>query len=278
MSTNDDSIKQTGLRRAVAQIRRHVSGRQTAALGALLIVCACFARWDGFTLLAWRQARASGVVRWQAETPTNATDAPRIALTFDDGPDPRYTPAVLAILARYHVHATFFVEGRFVRAHPDLARRIVAQGHVLGNHTDTHPYLNRLDAPAVRAEINACDRTLQDTLGLHTYLFRPPRGLWNAAIYGETARRGDHLVLWTVALEHHDAPASRAMTERALRLLNNGGILLMHDGGSAPRDTTVAALPLLLDGLKARGYRCVTVPELLHIPGNVKAKQVLRQP
>lgn len=238
----------------------------------LLIVCACFAQWDGFTLSAWRRACASGVVRWQAGASGNAAP-PRIALTFDDGPDPRYTPAVLAILARYHVRATFFVEGRFVRAHPALARQIVAQGHVLGNHTDTHPYLNRLDAPGVRAELDACDRTLQDMLNLRTYLFRPPRGLWNAAIYSETARRGDYLILWTVALEHHDAVAPHAMSERALRLLADGGILLLHDGGSAPRDTTVAALPLLLDGLRARGYQCVTVPELLHIPGNARANK-----
>ncbi len=272
MFTNDDSVKQKLSLRAVTQIRRRVSGRRTAALCVLLMVCACFVQWDGFTLLAWRRACASGVVRRQSEVSADAAAAPRVALTFDDGPDPRYTPAVLAVLARYHVHATFFVEGRFVRAHPDLARQIVAQGHVLGNHTDTHPYLNRLDAPGVRAELDACDRTLQDTLGLHTYLFRPPRGLWNAAIYGETARRGDHLILWTAALEHHDAPTPRAMSERALRLLADGGILLMHDGGSAPRDTTVVALRMLLDGLRTQGYQCVTVPELLHIPGNVKAK------
>ena len=244
----------------------------SAALCAALLLCACVGRWDGFTLREWRQAVGSGVVRWQADTTAGEEKSRLVALTFDDGPDPRYTPAVLAILARYHVHATFFVEGRFVRAHPDLARQIIAQGHVLGNHTDTHPYLNRFDPARVRAEMDGCDAALRDTLGLHTFLFRPPRGLWNRTLYDETRRRGDHLILWTVALEHHDAPTPRAMSERALRLVRPGGILLLHDGGSARRDSTVAALPLLLDGLRAKGCMCVTVPDLLHIPGNTNTR------
>lgn len=260
------------MRQADRQPNQRKYRRYVAALCAALLLCACVGRWDGFTLLGWRQAVGSDVVRWQADATPGGETPRRVALTFDDGPDPRYTPAVLAILARYHVHATFFVEGRFVRAHPELARKIVTQGHVLGNHTDTHPYLNREDTAGVRREIDGCDNALRDTLGLCAFLFRPPRGLWNRTIYDETRRRGDHLILWTVALEHHDTPIPRAMSERALRLLRPGGILLLHDGGSAPRDSTVAALPLLLDGLRSAGYTCVTVPDLLHIPGNIKAK------
>ena len=76
-----------------------------------------------------------------------------------------------------------------------------------------------------------------------------------------------------MALEHHDAPTPPAMAARVLRLLHPGGIVLLHDGGSAPRDTTVTALPLLLDGLRTRGYRCVTVPDLLHIPGSAASEK-----
>lgn len=241
-----------------------------AVLPLLLLLFACFARYDGYTFPEWWRDAHSGVVRWRADAAPSqaASEVKQVALTFDDGPDPRYTPRVLDTLRHYNIQATFFVEGRFMRAHPDLARRIIAEGHVLGNHTDTHPYLDRQSADVVRAEIDGCDRTLQTTLHLRTFLFRPPRGQWNPTIYREVRKRGDHLILWTVALEHHDAPTPPEMAARALRLVRPGGIILLHDGGSAPRDATVAALPLLLDGLRTRGYRCVTVPELLHIPGN----------
>ena len=248
--------------------------RHFLAAFLLLLVLGGFVRYEGYTLPEWWRDAHSGIVRWHGEAwgdlSEDSKKVKQVALTFDDGPDPRYTPHVLDILRRYNVSATFFVEGRFVRAHPELARRILAEGHVLGNHTDTHPYLNRQSATAVRTEIEGCDRALQTTLNLHTFLFRPPRGLWNPIIYREMQRRGDHLILWTVALEHQDAPTPPAMAARVLRLLRPGGIVLLHDGGSAPREMTVAALPLLLDGLQTRGYRCVTVPDLLHIPGNTR--------
>src|SRR5262249_38728208 len=110
------------------------------------------------------------------------------------------------------------------------------------------------------------NQSLETVLHRRTPLFRPPRGDWNPTIFEAARRQGDTLILWTVAVEHHDAPTPRAMTDRALRQLRPGSILLLHDGGN--RETTVQAPPLLLDGLRARGYRCVTVPELLHLPGD----------
>ena len=188
----------------------------------LLLLLVCFARYDGYTLPAWWRDSHSGVVAGRRMVTSEANEETKqIALTFDDGPDPRYTPRILDILRHYHVKATFFVEGRFVRAYPDLARRILAEGHVLGNHTDTHPYLNRQSAEGVHAEIDGCDQALQTTLHLRTFLFRPPRGLWNPIIYQAVKERGDHLILWTVALEHHDAPTPPAMAARALRLLRS---------------------------------------------------------
>ena len=235
-------------------------------LAALLLVC--YARVDGFTLVEWWRDRHSGVVLWHSLKTPAPNDAKVVALTIDDGPDPRYTPHVLDLLQRSHVKATFFVEGRNVRAYPELARRILAQGHSIGNHTNTHPYLNRLSAQQVEAEISGCDRELQTRLGLRTHLFRPPRGLWNPTIYRAAQRDHDHIILWSVALEHHDAPTPTQMADRALRLLRPGGILLLHDGGSASRETTLQALPLVLKGLEAKGYHCVTIPELLKIKGD----------
>ncbi len=220
--------------------------------------------WNGFTLAQWWSESRSGLVRSGADT-----NVKLVALTFDDGPDPRVTPQVLKILKRYHVKATFFFVGRQTNKYPRLAAAVLADGHVIGNHTFTHPYLERKTRRGVADEMQACDATLKNTLHLRTHLFRPPRGNWNPTIFREARRAGDHIILWTVAVEHHDAPTARAMASRALRLIRPGGFVLRHDGGGArSRQTTADALPLLLDGLQKRGYRCVTVPDLLHIRGD----------
>ncbi len=233
-------------------------------LGALSLAVGAFSwHWRGFTLVEWWRETQSGLVLSQARTRAKV-----IALTFDDGPDPALTPRVLAILRRYRVHATFFEEGQRVAACPGLARAVVADGHGIGNHTLTHPYLTRRSRAQIQREIEGCDARLADVLRLRTHLFRPPRGQWNPTIFREARHDGDRIILWTVALEHHEARTPRAMALRALRLIQPGGIVLLHDGGPPSREATLKALPLLLDGLRARGYRCVTVPELLHIPGN----------
>jgi peptidoglycan/xylan/chitin deacetylase (PgdA/CDA1 family) len=220
-------------------------------------------RWNGFTLPLWLAEMHSGVVVSRA-----STDSLLVALSFDDGPDPTYTPRVLQILKRYGAKATFFEEGRMIRLHPDLARRVMSEGHVLGNHTETHPYIERFTRAGVHAEIAACDEALRSFVGIRTYLFRPPRGAWNPTIFSEARSRNDHIVLWTIALEHQATPAPGAMAARVLERVTPGAIILMHDGANRSRESTVEALPLLLDGLKARGYRFVTIPELLRIPGN----------
>jgi len=230
-------------------------------LSAGILLGICFARYNGFTLFEWWRDLHSGVVISHAVTSEKV-----VALTFDDGPDPTYTPRVLEILHRYGVHATFFEEGRMIQRYPRLARTVYAQGNVVGNHTYDHPYLTRLSPKAVHTEIDACDRILASEVGISTHLFRSPRGDWNPTIYREARRDHDHLILWTVALEHHDVPTPKAMAQRVLNHVQPGAIILMHDSGSVPRETTVQALPMLIEGLQKRGYRCVTVPELLHLP------------
>jgi len=224
---------------------------------------ACAVTWRGFTLAEWWRESHSGFILWKADTRQKV-----VALTFDDGPDPRYTPRILAILRQYGVKATFFDVSRQVQAYPDLAREEVAEGHVVGNHTCSHPYLDHESRRQVSLEIGRCETCLETTLHLRTHLFRPPRGDWNPTIFREARRQGDRLILWSVAVEHHEVHTPRALAARALRIVRPGSILLMHDGACQHREATVAALPLILDGLKARGYRCVTVPELLHVPGD----------
>ncbi len=145
--------------------------RRRLALLTVIAITLCCARWNGFTLPLWVAEMYSGRVISHA-----TTDTPVVALSFDDGPDPTYTPRILQILNRYGVKATFFEEGRMIRLHPVLARRVLAEGHALGNHTETHPYLARLSRDGVRSGIGACDEALISLVGIQTYLFRPPRG------------------------------------------------------------------------------------------------------
>jgi peptidoglycan/xylan/chitin deacetylase (PgdA/CDA1 family) len=241
--------------------RRHRS-LLTLGLAVSILAIAFFkATYNGFTLPEWWHDLHSGVVVSRAVTSEKV-----VAVTFDDGPDPAYTPRVLAILNRYSIHATFFEEGRMIQRYPQLARSVVAQGNVIGNHTFTHPYLTRLSPATIHTEIESCDHVLASDVGISTTLFRSPRGDWNPAVYREVQKRHDHLILWTVALEHHDVPTPQAMAQRVLNQVQPGAIILMHDGGSSPRGTTVQALPLLIEGLQKRGYRCVTIPQLLHLP------------
>jgi len=223
----------------------------------------CVVPWNGFTLPVWLLEMHSGLV-----ISHGPTSEPEISLSFDDGPDPTYTPRILNILKQYGVKATFFEQGRMIRLYPQLSRRVITEGHVLGNHTETHPYIERLSRSGVRSEIDGCDEALLSYVGVRTYLFRPPRGAWNPTIFHDAKMRQDHIVLWSVALEHADTPLPDEMAARVLRLVRPGAIVLMHDGARTSRESTVEALPMLLDGLKARGYRIVTIPELLNIPGN----------
>lgn len=250
---------------------RRILGRRKriAALG--LAACAlasalCKATVNGFTLAEWWRDLHSGVVLSRAETSDRV-----VALTFDDGPDPLYTPRVLDVLHRCSVHATFFVQGRLVERYPQIVRRAAAEGHCIGNHTYSHPYLTRLSPDAVRNEIDSCERCLEANAGISTTLFRPPRGDWNPTVYRACVRSHSPLILWTVALEHHEAPTPSAMAQRVLEHVRPGDIILMHDGAFVSRETTVQALPLLIAGLQRRGYRCVTLPELLHLPANSPA-------
>lgn len=238
--------------------------RGLAIMGLSLLALAAAAlkaTYNGFTLPAYWRDLHSGIVLSHAVTSEKV-----VALTFDDGPDPNYTPRVLEVLRRHSIHATFFAQGRLIAQYPLLVRRAFAEGNCIGNHTYSHPYLTHLDHEAVRAEMQSCERCLEANVGIRTALFRPPRGDWNPTVYRQTVHDREHLILWTVALEHHGVPTPQAMAQRVLQRVRPGDIILMHDGAFVSREATVQALPILIEGLQRRGYRCVTVPELLHLP------------
>jgi peptidoglycan/xylan/chitin deacetylase (PgdA/CDA1 family) len=189
-----------------------------------------------------------------------------VALTFDDGPHPAFTPQILDILKRYGVRATFFLIGARAERYPDLARRIVAEGHEIGDHTYSHPAdLPRKDWDAICREIVKGADAIERVTGVRPKLFRPPRGYLNYRVHTAAQLCGFTVVLWTVSADHHDAPTPEAMAQRVFKLVHPGAIVLMHDGRIPIRWKDVKALPLLLDGLRKRGYRFVTVSELLSL-------------
>ncbi|GBC98430.1 Peptidoglycan-N-acetylglucosamine deacetylase [bacterium HR17] len=187
-----------------------------------------------------------------------------VALTFDDGPHPIFTPQILDILKGYGVRATFFLIGERAERYPELARRIVAEGHEIGNHTYSHPAdLPRRDWEAIRQEIAKGAEAIERVTGVRPKLFRPPRGYLNYRVHTAAQLEGLTVVLWTVSADHHDAPTPEAMAQRVLKAVHPGAIILMHDGRVPIRWKDVKALPLILDRLRRCGYRFVTVSELL---------------
>lgn len=192
------------------------------------------------------------------------TERPVVALTFDDGPDVRWTPPVLEELRRRGARATFFVTGERARAHPELLQAIVAAGSEVANHTDTHPAMDGLDSAVVAGEVRAASLAIGAAGVPQMPYFRPPKGRYGAATLAGVHESGLVTVGWTVCLERWlrragpDAgPAGAASAARP------GSILLAHDGGIPDRTATVQAVPGLLDGLAARGYAVVTLSELL---------------
>ncbi len=189
-----------------------------------------------------------------------------IALTFDDGPHPVYTPEILQILRDHHAVATFFVTGRHAQQYPGLIRSIVAEGSALGNHTYTHPHDYLADSPAAMLrEMDACEAVLRRLTGKPSHLFRPPLGRVDREVLETTRLRGYEVVLWTVCGDHHDAPTPELMAQRLIAHAVPGAILLLHDGTYASRWKDVEATRLALPALARRGYRFVTVPQLLRM-------------
>ena len=192
-----------------------------------------------------------------------------VALTFDDGPDPEWTPAILDILKARGVKATFFVVGSEAERHPEIIRRIVAEGHEIGNHTFTHPNLAEAPPALVRLELNATERLIESLTGRSTTLFRPP---YNADSRPANLRElmpveiaqslGYMTILENVDPRDWQKPKKNRLVERVKTELPRGNIVLLHDGGG-DRSATVAALPAILDYLKERGNRVVLISDLL---------------
>ncbi|MFF5229166.1 polysaccharide deacetylase family protein [Dactylosporangium sp. NPDC000521] len=173
-----------------------------------------------------------------------------VALTYDDGPDPATTGALLAALRSAGVRATCFNVGRRVQAEPALARAQQDAGMWVANHSWTHAHLTRLDTARMTSELVRTQRAVRRATGTTPRLFRPPYGETNAALQAAGARLGLTEVLWSVDTQDWNG-ASTAQIVRAASTLQPGGVLLMHDG----YQTTIDAVPQIVAGLTARGLR-----------------------
>ncbi|MFZ4518513.1 MAG: polysaccharide deacetylase family protein [Microthrixaceae bacterium] len=176
----------------------------------------------------------------------------QVALTFDDGPDPTWTPRVLDVLDRYGVKATFFVLGSNAARYPDLVREIVARGHSLGNHTWSHPDLTRLSGGAVVDQLRSTSDVLAGIANYEPSCARPPYRATNAAVQDIIASLGMRPALWNVDTNDYQRPGAGVIARRALAVRPDG-VILMHDGGG-DRSQTVAALPAVIEGIQARGW------------------------
>jgi len=183
-----------------------------------------------------------------------------IAITFDDGPHPQNTPRLLDILRARNVKATFYVIGRSVDLYPQVVRRTVAEGHEIGNHSHTHRLLSKLGDSELRLEMSRCQDAIVRAAGVRPRTMRPP--------YGGLLQRQRELVhsefgyptiLWSVDPLDWKRPGPSVVTSRMLAGTTPGGILLAHDLHSQ----TVDAMPATIDGLLRRGYKFVTVSQLI---------------
>jgi peptidoglycan/xylan/chitin deacetylase (PgdA/CDA1 family) len=182
-----------------------------------------------------------------------------VALTFDDGPS-TYTPAVLDVLERERIHATFFLIGRQVGGYAAFARRALADGDMLGDHTWSHPDVSGGGAFA-SGQITSTASAIQRATGFRPCLFRAPYGAVSPSLIGLAHGLGLTTIQWDVDPRDWSLPGSRAIYSRIVGAARNGSIVLMHDGGG-PRSQTLAALPGIIHTLRARGYGFVTVTQL----------------
>lgn len=188
-----------------------------------------------------------------------------IALTFDDGPS-QYSGPILDILKQEGVKATFFDIGTGAAAYPQFEQRMVAEGHQVASHSNTHPDMKKLNPDQLRADITQGFANIKAASGVSTKMLRAPYGNFGADQWRYTNGLIDSNVIWTIDTKDWKMPGAPAISNAALSKAYNGAVILMHDGGG-DRTEDIAALPGIIDGLKAQGYEFVTIDQLMAMNG-----------
>jgi peptidoglycan/xylan/chitin deacetylase (PgdA/CDA1 family) len=197
----------------------------------------------------------------------------QVALTFDDAPDSRFTPAILDILAKHHVCATFFVVGARALQQPAIVQRIHREGHVIGNHSYDHAVLSRLPLAQYRKQISHTDAIINRLVGYTPHFIRPPYGELLPVHMKWSQAAGYVVVNWDVdSVDWRNNPSSASIIRNIRKTLQPGSIVLQHAGGGTGQSLTgtIEALPQLIELLRSKGYELVTLPELI---GQPAAKQ-----
>jgi len=193
----------------------------------------------------------------------------QIALTYDDGPNDPHTLKLLDVLAKHSVRATFFMIGRHVQERPDIARVVAQAGHVIGNHTFAHPLLIFESAAQTRTQLVDCHQALEDAVGEHSNLFRPPFGGRRPATLRIAREIGLQTVMWNVTGYDWNAPPAAVIQKKVVRQMRGGDVILLHDGGhrttGADRAQTVIATDNLIRRYKDDGGEFVTVEEMFAV-------------
>jgi peptidoglycan-N-acetylglucosamine deacetylase len=192
----------------------------------------------------------------------------QVALTFDDGPDIRFTPQVLDVLAKHDVKATFFLIGARAGAHKEITKRIHDEGHAIGNHTYWHPNLPKESLERLRWELTETEQVIEDIIGFKPRLFRSPYGALNEEIVKMLGEMNHTVIGWDVDSVDWKQPGADIISDNVLSNVGFGSIILMHDGGDWSMDLsgTVQGLDSIISKLKEDETKFVTVPELIGIP------------
>jgi peptidoglycan/xylan/chitin deacetylase (PgdA/CDA1 family) len=193
-----------------------------------------------------------------ATAPQTASGGRYVYLTFDDGPHPKYTTQIMAVLARYGARATFFQIGRNVRSYGYYTYLAHRRGHSVQNHTWSHPDLTKVSWSTFAREVVETDRFIYARTHVKPRCLRPPYGAANRLTYQRAAALGKTIKLWSIDTRDWQRPGWTAIAHRALSNVRSGSVILMHDGGG-DRSQTVTATSYIVRTLKARGYAFYTL-------------------
>lgn len=194
----------------------------------------------------------------------------QIALTFDDGPNDPHTLKLLDVLAKHQVRATFFLIGRYVQQRPDIVRELLQAGHTIGNHTFTHPLLIFKKSSDISEELMRCREALQDAIGTHSDLFRPPFGGRRPDVIRIATELGLKTIMWNVTGYDWNSPNAEIIERKCASQIRGGDVILLHDGGhkhmGADRSQTVLATERLILRYKPQGYTFSDISAMLPCP------------
>jgi peptidoglycan-N-acetylglucosamine deacetylase len=192
-----------------------------------------------------------------------------IALTFDDGPWPETTEKILATLKQEKIKATFYMIGQPLKSFPEIGKKVLADGHVIANHT-LHHWYKKMTPLVAQREIEDTLKIIKEVLNVETAYFRPPGGVLTNGLVEYALKHNQSVNMWSVDSgdSHPRRPSPEAMLKTILDGATPGGIVLMHDGGGS-HDNTAKAVPQIIAKLRAQGYKFVTVPELLEISSSI---------